>query len=88
MAWPWEQDRQMAIYNTTSDKIQIASQPNNVFMQRVPKSQLIAGGWCLSHLPKSGCFISHFCANQASKSIMEKKYSQLLASYTDSRLSY
>lgn len=25
--WPWEQDRQMAVYNRTPDSIQIASDP-------------------------------------------------------------
>ena len=77
-AWPWEQDRQMAIYNNTSDKIQISSQPENAFMRRQKGSQLVSGGWCLSHLPRSGCFISHFCANQGSKAHMNRKYRELI----------
>lgn len=77
-SWPWEQDRQMAIYRANVDSIQISSQPRNPFMQRVPGSQLISGGWCLSHLPRSGCFISHFCANQQSKTVMELKYTKFL----------
>jgi hypothetical protein len=68
----------MAIYNTTSDKIQIASQPENEFMKKMPDSQLISGGWCLSHLPRSGCFISHFCANANSKAMMARKYGEFL----------
>lgn len=48
--WPWEQDRQMAIYNRSSDLIQLASQPDQ------PMMDMRAGikDWCLSHLPGSG----------------------------------
>ena len=31
--------------------------------------------WCLSHLPSSGCFISHYCEGAYSKLIMREKYS-------------
>lgn len=31
--------------------------------------------WCLSHLPVSGCFISHHCENKQSKKRMMMKYS-------------
>mmetsp|Transcript_22805 Transcript_22805/g.20715 ORF Transcript_22805/g.20715 Transcript_22805/m.20715 type:complete len:114 (-) Transcript_22805:14-355(-) len=68
--WPWEQDRQMAIYNRSSQYIQIASQPEKSMMD------LRAGikDWCLSHLPGSGCFISHHCANAHSKQQLIKLY--------------
>lgn len=74
--WPWEQDRQMAIYNRTPEYIQIASHPHLVMMpwakgsRRVKKVQ----DWCLSHLPGCGCFISHHCANPASKQVMRRTY--------------
>jgi hypothetical protein len=64
MKWPWEQDRQMALYNRTGGRhIQIASQPTRPFMQ------LRAGhhDWCLSHIPISGCFIAHHCEGKKSK---------------------
>jgi hypothetical protein len=76
LKWPWEQDRQMAIYNRSSQYIQVASQPNKVFMN------LKAGhtdGWCLSHLPEAGCFFSHYCANSHSKQVMRKIYDNLLS---------
>lgn len=66
LKWPWEQDRQMAVYNRSSAVIQVASQPGR------PHMQTRAGyvdGWCLSHLPGSGCFISHYCANAHSKQV-------------------
>ena len=72
LKWPWEQDRQMAVYNRTSELIQVASQPHRAHMQ------VRAGfvdGWCLSHLPGSGCFISHYCANAHSKQVMKELYS-------------
>ncbi len=69
--WPWEQDRQMAIYNRSSNFIQIASQPDRIYMQAY---RGFNGGWCLSHLPEAGCFISHFCANGHSKQVMKKLY--------------
>ena len=68
--WPWEQDRQMAIYNRSSSQIQIASQPYKAVMD------LKAGlkEWCLSHLPGSGCYISHHCANQHAKNVLMTEY--------------
>jgi hypothetical protein len=71
LKWPWEQDRQMAVYNRSSEHIQVASQPAR------PHMQTRAGyvdGWCLSHLPGSGCFISHYCANAHSKQVMKDLY--------------
>lgn len=56
----------MAVYNRSSEVIQVASQPSR------PHMQTRAGyvdGWCLSHLPGSGCFISHYCANAHSKQV-------------------
>lgn len=77
--WPWEQDRQMAIFHRMKDSIQLASQPDQAFMQvEVPGSRRIRGGWCLSHIPRSGCFISHYCEDQKSKRRLLKRYSQLL----------
>lgn len=71
LKWPWEQDRQMAIYNRSSQHIQIASQPERIYMQAYRGYN---GGWCLSHLPEAGCFISHYCANAHSKQVMRKLY--------------
>jgi hypothetical protein len=72
LKWPWEQDRQMALYNRSSHLIQIASQPERVFMSlHAGKGE---GGWCLSHLPEAKCFISHYCANAKSKQVMRKLY--------------
>lgn len=69
----------MAIYKQWSDYIQITSQPNEPYMQvEAPGSRRIRGGWCLSHIPRSGCFISHFCEDQKSKRRLMKRYSQLL----------
>lgn len=62
----------MAVYNRSSTLIQVASQPHR------PMMQTRAGhvdGWCLSHLPGSGCFISHYCANAHSKQVMKELYS-------------
>ena len=68
--WPWEQDRQMALYNRTPEHIQIASQPlqSHMDMQAGHKD------WCLSHLARSGCFISHFCEGAHSKRKMKERY--------------
>jgi len=92
LKWPWEQDRQMAVYNSSSQHIQVASQPERPHMisnaglrshsgqwlysdtGAAAVSALQGGGWCLSHLPGSGCFISHFCADSYSKQVMKKKY--------------
>eukprot|EP00602_Paraphysomonas_sp_CaronLab_P002425 CAMPEP_0185033188 /NCGR_PEP_ID=MMETSP1103-20130426/21950_1 /TAXON_ID=36769 /ORGANISM="Paraphysomonas bandaiensis, Strain Caron Lab Isolate" /LENGTH=298 /DNA_ID=CAMNT_0027569381 /DNA_START=87 /DNA_END=979 /DNA_ORIENTATION=- len=71
--WPWEQDRQMAIYHRSPEHIQIASQPDSA--QLVPKKGMrVIDGWCLSHLPGWGCFISHHCANPASKQKLRELY--------------
>lgn len=72
--WPWEQDRQMALYERAPDKIQISSHPDESFMPREKGSRKIKD-WCFSHLPNSGCFISHFCANHHSKQVLSAKYS-------------
>jgi len=71
--WPWEQDRQMAVYNRSAHLIQVASQPERPHMiHRAGLSDTV--GWCLSHLPGSGCFISHFCQNSNAKQRMKKLY--------------
>eukprot|EP01038_Epipyxis_sp_PR26KG_P008684 gene8684-11735_t len=70
LKWPWEQDRQMAVYNQSSQFIQIASQPERTQMQM----RAGVNDWCLSHLPGSGCFISHYCANSYSKQNLKKIY--------------
>jgi len=79
MHWPWEQDRQMAIYNQSSASIQITSHPDLLMMPWDKNS----GGkgrpkrvrdWCFSHLPGCGCVISHHCANPASKQVMRRTY--------------
>lgn len=72
--WPWEQDRQMAIYYRYSNKIQIASHPSKVMMPMVPGSRRIEGGLCLSHLPGSGCYIEHYCASPKSKQVLRERY--------------
>ena len=77
LSWPWEQDRQMYLYNISSNNIQVTSHPDRVFMPRKPDSRKI-DDWCFSHLPGSGCFISHFCANSKSKQILAKKYTNKL----------
>lgn len=71
LKWPWEQDRQMAIYNRSSQFIQVASQPERVFMT---SRAGYTDGWCLSHLPEAGCFFSHYCANARSKQVMRSLY--------------
>jgi len=64
----------MAVYNRSSHLIQVAAQPERATMQT--RAGYIIG-WCLSHLPGSGCFISHYCANSHSKKVMKKLYSSL-----------
>jgi len=64
----------MAVYNRSSHLIQVAAQPERATMQT--RAGYIIG-WCLSHLPGSGCFISHYCANSHSKQVMKKLYSSL-----------
>lgn len=71
LKWPWEQDRQMALFNRSSDVIQVASQPDKPMMDMKRGFK----DWCLSHLPEAGCFVSHFCANSHSKQVMMTKYS-------------
>lgn len=68
--WPWEQDRQMALYHRNPKNIQVASHPDKAHMDHK------AGwtDWCLSHLPSSGCFISHHCENKNSKNNMIRMY--------------
>lgn len=61
----------MAIYNRSSNFIQIASQPERVFMQSYAGK---LNGWCLSHLPEARCFFSHYCANGHSKQVMRRLY--------------
>jgi hypothetical protein len=63
----------MAVYNRSSQLIQVASQPEREKM--IPRAGLSQEvGWCLSHLPGSGCFISHFCENSNSKQRMRRVY--------------
>jgi hypothetical protein len=71
LKWPWEQDRQMALYHRTPEHIQISSQPNQALMD------ITAGhdDWCLSHLSKSSCFIAHHCEDKRSKNKMRDLYS-------------
>lgn len=61
----------MAIYNRSKEVIQIASQPERIYMQGRAG---VVNGWCLSHLPEARCFISHYCANAKSKQIMRNRY--------------
>lgn len=84
LKWPWEQDRQMAIYNRTPEHIQIASQPGKAFMD------MRAGhhDWCLSHLPNSGCFISHHCENSGSKQRLTRIYDELRQADASSQASF
>lgn len=77
-SWPWEQDRQMYLYNKSSELIQISSHPQLSYMPRKKKSKRILD-WCFSHLPGSGCFVSHFCADKRSKQQLRQTYQ----SYTE-----
>ncbi len=61
----------MAVYNRSSALIQVASQPHRPHMQTRAGA---VDGWCLSHLPGSGCFISHYCASAHSKQVMKELY--------------
>ena len=63
----------MALYHKKPDHIQIASHPNSSMLE-TKGSSLATIDWCLSHLPQSGCFIAHHCANPASKQRMIEKY--------------
>jgi hypothetical protein len=75
MKWPWEQDRQMAVYNRSRAHIQIASEPDRPFMRMLKGDE----DWCLSHLPRSSCFVSHFCEGQWSKKKMMELYQTHIA---------
>jgi hypothetical protein len=68
--WPWEQDRQMAVYNRTPEHIQIAPDPDSSEMS----NNFGWANWCLSHLPGHGCFISHHCAHKGSKAKLIELY--------------
>ena len=68
--WPWEQDRQMALFNRTPEHIQIAPDPGRSEM----KNNYGWSNWCLSHLPGHGCFISHHCAHKGSKAQLIQLY--------------
>jgi len=80
--WPWEQDRQMALYNRSSLHIQITSHPHLSKMPR-ERGKLRIKDWCFSHLPEAGCFISHYCANANSKQKMRELYHKLTAEAID-----
>jgi len=84
LKWPWEQDRQMAIYHRDPGRIQVASQPNKSRMD------ITAGhdGWCLSHLSKSACFIAHHCEDKRSKSKMNALYSAADTRIDDIKVNY
>ena len=77
LKWPWEQDRQMWVYHQNSSRIQVASHPG---LSHMPE-QVGLYDWCMSHLPGSGCFISHFCANKDSKRKMMRMYGSFAASF-------
>jgi len=72
--WPWEQDRQMVIYNNSvyAAHIQIASQPERSQMKLVRSGN---DDWCLSHTPIAGCFFSHYCEGKWSKKNLVTIYS-------------
>lgn len=74
-SWPWEQDRQMALYHRTPEHIQIASHPNSSMItidKNDPNNR--ESNWCFSHLPGYGCFIAHHCANPNSKQRLKVSY--------------
>ena len=62
----------MAIYNISGIQqyVQVASQPYQSKMD----AKVGLRDWCLSHLPKQGCFISHHCENRNSKNNLIKLY--------------
>jgi len=75
LKWPWEQDRQMAVFNRSSSLIQVTPQPERFKMTtRVGLSDVADGGWCLSHLPGWGCFIFHYCSSSHSKRVLKRLY--------------
>ncbi len=63
----------MALFNRSSENIQITSHPDEIFMPQVKGSKKIKD-WCLSHLPGWGCYVSHFCANSYSKQVLRNQY--------------
>ena len=74
-SWPWEQDRQMALYHRSPEHIQISSHPNSPMITIEKNSSSNPdNNWCFSHLPGYGCFIAHHCANPASKQRLRKLY--------------
>lgn len=74
-SWPWEQDRQMALFHRSPEHIQIASHPNSsMLFADSYTGNLISSDWCLSHLPGYGCLITHFCANPKSKQRLRTLY--------------
>jgi hypothetical protein len=78
LSWPWEQDRQMAMYEESSAGIQIASHPHLQMMPFQGSGHKV-DGWCLSHLPLSGCFVAHHCSGKKSKLFLAQKYTKLLS---------
>jgi hypothetical protein len=62
----------MALYHRSSQRIQIASQPNSSMLALDARGD--DANWCLSHLPGYHCFISHFCANPSSKQRLRVLY--------------
>jgi hypothetical protein len=77
--WPWEQDRAMYLLHANDSiahSIQVASKPNQPFVDIDQGHK----DWCLSHLARSNCFISHYCEDPASKENMMKLYTAYYAS--------
>lgn len=77
--WPWEQDRAMYLLHANDSiahSIQVASQPEQ------PYTDIDQGhkDWCLSHLARSNCFVSHYCEDTASKENMMRLYNIYYAS--------
>ena len=59
----------------SSSLIQVTPQPERFKMTtRVGLSDVADGGWCLSHLPGWGCFISHYCSSSHSKQVLKRLY--------------
>ncbi len=65
--WPWEQDRQMAVYHRDPSHIQVASQPEQMHID-------MEQDWCLSHLARASCYIAHHCEDKKSKKNMMNMY--------------
>lgn len=88
LKWPWEQDRQVAIYHRNPSYIQVASDPDHAHIQNDAGVGGAVGAavgatgagsadepWCLSHLAKASCFIAHHCEDKKSKARMMRLYS-------------